>query len=240
MNVCNAIDLNADLGEGFANDLALFHLVTSASVSCGAHAGDPAAIRAALANGARLGVVLGAHPGFLDRAGFGRRDQAISASETQRLILDQVSELTQTAREESAAIRFIKPHGALYNQAQRDGEVARGVVAACRELGLPLVGRPGSMVERRAREQAVPFFAEGFPDRRYNDDGSLVARDRPDAILTDERELETHLIELVEQRRFATLCLHGDDPQAVANARRARRILEERGILIQGFLARTS
>lgn len=232
----SAIDLNADVGEGFASDLALFHLVTSASISCGAHAGDPAVIRLALNRGARLGVVLGAHPGFPDRESFGRRERPILAREAQEMVLEQLLGLIRMAQEESAAIRFIKPHGALYNQAQRDGEVAHGVVAACEELGLPLLGQPGSMVERWARKQGVPFFTEGFPDRRYEADGSLVPRDRPGAVLTDPREIESQVIELLEQGRFATFCIHGDDPRAVENARLVRRIMVDSGIVARSFL----
>ncbi len=231
-----SIDLNADLGEGFANDFAILERVTSASISCGAHAGDPDVIRRALARGAELGVVLGAHPGFPDREHFGRRERPISAVETVRLVLEQVGWLIRMAAEVTASIRYLKPHGALYNQAQRDGAVARGVVEACAELGLPLLGQPASMVERQARQAGVRFFAEGFPDRRSNADGSLVPRDRPGAVLTDVNEIHEHIIFLLDQGRFATLCVHGDDPRAVENAGLVRRVMAERGVAARSFL----
>ena len=125
-----SIDLNADLGEGFPNDRALLDRVTSASICCGAHAGDAATIGETLRLAARAGVVVGAHPGFADRQGFGRRVQSATAGEVEHLILDQVADLKRLADLAGVPIRFVKPHGALYNQAQNDDEIARGVIAA--------------------------------------------------------------------------------------------------------------
>ncbi len=232
------IDLNADLGEGFPNDLELLHMVTSASVSCGAHAGDFDTIIPILERGERLGVVLGAHPSLPDRENFGRRERPISMSEAEDLVSDQVYILDRVACEHSARILFVKPHGALYNQAQRDEDVACGVVEACARFELPILGQPGSMVERLARGMGVAFFAEGFPDRRYDAHGFLVPRDQPGAVITDPREIQAHTIDLLRSGRFASLCIHGDDPRAVENARLVRAILVEFGIVARSFLDR--
>jgi UPF0271 protein len=231
-----SIDLNADLGEGFPNDRALLDRVTSASVCCGAHAGDAATISETLRLAAQAGVVVGAHPGFADRQGFGRRVQSATTGEVERLILDQVAELKHLADLAGVLVWFVKPHGALYNQAQNHDEIARGVVAAVCQLGLPLLGQPGTRLEALAREQGVPYLAEGFPDRRYRPDGSLVPRSEPEALIHDRGELEAQVVRLVSEGRVATLCIHGDEPEAVANADRIREVLARHGIEIRSFM----
>jgi UPF0271 protein len=234
-----SIDLNADLGEGFPNDRAVLELVTSASICCGAHAGSPEVIRTTLREAAARRVVVGAHPGYPDRAGFGRRERESSGSELVALIVGQIDTLVKLSKEAHVDIAYIKPHGALYNQAQRQPEVAFAVVAAAKQFGLPLLGQPGSRLESESRKSGVLYFAEGFPDRRYHTDGSLVPRSEPDAILSDPTQIEAQIIRLVDQRRVATLCIHGDDPQAVANAELARVVLKRRGIAVRPFLGAT-
>jgi UPF0271 protein len=231
-----AIDLNADLGEGCPNDRALLGIVTSASVCCGAHAGGPEVIRQTLQDARTRGVVIGAHPGYPDRAGFGRHEQFISSEDGRKLILEQVGVLKAVAAELGVPVRFLKPHGALYNQAQRQRGIARGVVAAAAELGIPLLGQPGTLLESLAAEQRVPYIAEGFPDRRYHADGSLVPRSEPGAVLQDRDEMEAQLLRLMAEGRVATLCIHGDDPRAVANAELVRDFLERLGIGIRSFV----
>jgi UPF0271 protein len=223
------IDVNADLGEGFPNDERLLDLVTSASVSCGAHAGDRESILKTLHAARKRGVPVGAHPGYRDREGFGRRDQNLSTDHVVRLILDQFGELNELARQVGVPLRFIKPHGALYNQAQKERSVALGVVSAARSLKLPLLGQPGSECARAAREAGVRFVAEGFPDRRYQPDGRLVPRSRPDAVLEDPGEVEAQIVRLAGQG-FETLCIHGDDPRAVRNAECVRDVLNRHGL----------
>jgi UPF0271 protein len=224
------------LGEGFPNDRALLDRVTSASVCCGAHAGDAATIGETLRLAADAGVIVGAHPGFADRLGFGRRLQSATTEEVERLILDQFADLKHLADGAGVQIRFVKPHGALYNQAQNGDEIARGVVAAVCELGLPLLGQPGTLLETLAREKGVRYFAEGFPDRRYRPDGSLVPRSEPGAVITDRDELEANLVRLLSQGRVATLCIHGDEPEAVSNADRIRGVLARHSIAIRNFI----
>jgi UPF0271 protein len=231
-----AIDLNADLGEGFPNDRALLGLVTSASIACGVHAGTSATIFRTLRDARSLAVAVGAHPGYADREGFGRREQTLSAPEVQALITDQLRAITTLADQTGAHIAFIKPHGALYNQAQHQLEIAQGVIAAAVEAGMPLLGQPGTLLERLARDRGVRYIAEGFPDRRYRPDGSLVPRTAPNAILDDPVEIAAGVLQLLDQRRVATLCIHGDHPRAVASAELVRRILERERIAIRGFL----
>jgi UPF0271 protein len=228
--------LNADLGEGFPNDQALLELVTSTSICCGFHAGSPEVIRQTLQSASACGVVVGAHPGYRDRDGFGRRNQDLSASQIVALITVQLELLINAAKEMGTHVAFLKPHGALYNQAQRQFPIALPVVWAAARFGLPLLGQPESVLQRTAREHPVPFVAEGFPDRRYRADGSLVPRTEPDAVLDDPREVEAQVIRLVTEGKVATLCIHGDDPRAVSNARLVRNVLEQHGIAIQPFV----
>jgi len=230
------IDLNADLGEGFANDRALLELVTSANVCCGAHAGNPPAIRQTLRDATALGVCIGAHPGYADRSSFGRHEQKLSALEVMNLISSQISELTSLAAQVGARVLYLKPHGALYNQAQRDPEVAGGVVMAARAFGFPLFGLPGSLLESEANNHGVVYVAEGFTDRRYRADGSLAPRSEPGALLREPNEIEEQVIRMVREGRVATLCIHGDLPGAVANAELVRRVLNRHGIAVRSFV----
>ena len=231
-----AIDLNADLGEGCQSDRELLQRVSSASICCGAHAGDPGSICQTLRWAAGSGVVIGAHPGFADRQAFGRREQVVTAEEVESLILEQVETLRRVADIVGLPVRFLKPHGALYNQAQTQEPVARGVLLAVERLGLPLLGQPGTLLERLAREQGLRYFPEGFPDRRYRAANALVPRTEPGAVLRDQGEIEHQVARLVGEGRVATLCVHGDEPEAVANADLIRRVLERNGIAIRSFL----
>ena len=229
------IDLNADLGEGFPSDAALLARVSSASIACGAHAGDPEIMAGAFLEAERQGVTLGAHPGYPDRAEFGRRELQLPPLEIERMILEQVAFIRSVAIPLGVSIRFVKPHGALYNQAQKEDEVAAAVVAAVAQLQCPLLGQPGSLLEARARNAGVRYITEGFPDRRYREDGRLVPRSEPGAILHDPAEMEAQVIRLVEQG-VMTLCIHGDDPRAVANADTVRAILERHAIALRTFV----
>jgi UPF0271 protein len=179
-------------------------------------------------------VAVGAHPGYADRAHFGRRELHLPPRAVTRLIVEQVESLSSLAAPFSVAIQFVKPHGALYNQAQREEDVAGEVVAALAHLGLPLLGQPASLLEARARAAGVRYITEGFPDRRYRADGRLMPRSEPGAILHDPAEIEHQVVRLVEQG-VMTLCTHGDDPRAVANAETVRASLARRGIVLRCF-----
>lgn len=225
-----SIDINADLGEGFPNDAELLTLVTSASISCSVHAGDRDAIRATILAARERGVSIGAHPGYPDREHFGRREQSFSTNAVEGLIVEQVETLALLAAEVDLRLNFVKPHGALYNQAQRDPLIAQGVISACQTLHLPVLGQPGGVLDQLAHEVGLKFVSEGFPDRRYEPDGRLVPRSRPDAVLHDRDEVEAQVVRMVAQK-VATLCIHGDDPRAVDNATRVREALASHGII---------
>ena len=227
-----SIDLNADLGEGCPWDEALLDLVSTASLSCGAHAGDDDAIRKTLRMARSRGVTVGAHPGYPDRDGFGRRERAMTRDDVRALVLEQVAHLRTMADDTGTVLRFIKPHGALYNQSQRDPEMARGLVEAARSLHLSLFGLPDSEVARVAAGAGVTFVTEGFADRGYRPDGTLIPRGEPGAILDDPRAIADQVVRLIDSRRIRTLCLHGDDPGAVRMAGIVRDALDTHGVAI--------
>jgi 5-oxoprolinase (ATP-hydrolysing) subunit A len=228
------IDLNADLGEGCPWDYALLGRVTSASVCCGAHAGDPETIHQTLRWAGERGVVVGAHPGYPDRENFGRRDQNMSGRELALMVELQLVALEKLAARAGVALRFVKPHGALYNQAQREFEVATYMLYPVFQRGLPILGQPGSFVERMAGELEVPFIAEGFADRRYQADGRLVPRSEPNAMLHDPFEIRQQVLSLVD-RGLRTICIHGDDPRAVDLADLVLDTLKDAGIEPRSF-----
>jgi UPF0271 protein len=229
-----SIDLNADLGEGFPDDAALLERVTSASIACGGHAGDAGTMAATLSLARARNVAVGAHPGYPDRAGMGRRAMNLPAEEVERLILDQFEALARVAATLGVPVAYVKPHGALYNQAQHEEPIARGVVAALMRLALPLLGQPGTLLEARASDAGVMYLREGFPDRRYLPDGRLVPRTQPDAILHDPAEITDQVLRLIAEG-MSTLCIHGDDPRAVANADLVRRILRDHDVALRSF-----
>ncbi len=241
------LDLNADIGERDPEtDAALLQLVSSANVACGAHAGDEQTMRATVALAVRHGVAVGAHPGFNDREGFGRRPQQLNASEIRELLLPQLAALDAITRAEGTMLHHVKPHGAFYNQAETDPAVAVAIVSAIRAFDptLRLVGRAGSAMEGAAREASHPFTAEAFADRRYRSDGTLLARSEPGAVITDPEEVARQVRGLVTDGEvfasngsrvpvsFGTLCVHGDTPGATTLARRVRQELEALGVSV--------
>jgi UPF0271 protein len=228
------LDLNSDLGEGCGHDDEILRLVTSANISCGFHAGDVNTAATALAQAARLGVSVGAHPGYPDREHFGRTELNLGEAEIERLCAYQIGALAGLASLADTSIRYVKPHGALYNQACRDDAFARPIVAAAARLGLPVVGLPGSRLEAACHGR-VPFVAEGYADRRYLPDGALVPRSRPDAFVHDPDEAVRQAERLIEQQHIRTLCVHGDNPQALAFVQALRQALAQRGLTIKAF-----
>ena len=229
------IDLNADLGEGAGFDAELMPLVTSANVCCGLHAGGLSEIRATLELAKRHGVHVGAHPGYDDRDHFGRREHALSQQELLDLCTDQISALDALARGADVELRYIKAHGALYNQACRDRDTALALSAALSSWNLPVVGLPGSKLEAAVKERGLVYIAEGFADRRYRPDGSLVSRTEPDAFVRDPEEAMRQVEWLLRARGVRTICVHGDNPQAVTFARAVREALLNRGFALKPF-----
>ena len=228
------VDLNCDLGEGCGADAAVMPLITSANVACGFHAGDPATARTALDLAAQHNVTVGAHPGYPDRASFGREEQALDEAAVFELCLFQVGALAGLALATGRPLRYLKPHGALYNQACRDDAFARPVVHAARHLGLPILALPGSRLEALSRGMCG-FFAEGFADRRYQPDGSLVPRSRPDAFVYDVAEAVTQAEWLLRERGVRSLCVHGDNPAALTFVQTLRQALLDRGHTLRAF-----
>jgi UPF0271 protein len=222
------VDLNCDLGEGCGSDADLMGLITSANVCCGAHAGDALTAARTIVLAAANGVRLGAHPGYADREHFGRRELTLPDEQVRAELIFQVSALQGLACAQSTQIAYIKLHGAIYNQANRDPALAALIAGTARILGLPLMGLPGSALETACRD-GVGYIREGFADRRYRPDGSLVPRSEPDAFVTDPAEAVTQALWLVRERGVESLCVHGDNPQALAFVRRLREELDRLG-----------
>jgi UPF0271 protein len=228
------IDLNADLGEGAGSDADLMPLITSVNICCGLHAGGPPEIAAALALAQRFGVSIGAHPGYADRENFGRKDLNLRNQDIAALTVYQIGALATMANSIKTQVRYIKPHGALYTQACRDQRIASLMVVAAKDFGLALVGLPGSVLEQMAGGR-VPFVAEGFADRRYRPDGSLVPRSEGNAFIHDADEAVQQVEWLINERGVRTICVHGDNPQAVTFAKAVREALIARGFALRAF-----
>lgn len=228
------IDLNCDLGEGGPFDAELMPLITSASVACGGHAGDAATAAATLRLARQYSVQVGAHPGFPDREHFGRRELPRSEQQVFEDCVFQIGALTALARAIGSPVQYVKPHGALYNLACREDAFARPVVAATELFGLALLGLPNSRLQALSAGRC-PFVAEGFADRRYLPDGSLVPRSRPEAFVEGPAEAVRQVEWLVKEKGVRTICVHGDNPQAVAFVRVLRDELTRRGLGIKPF-----
>jgi UPF0271 protein len=228
------LDLNCDLGEGCPHDAELMPLITSANVACGFHAGDAATAHTALRLAAARSVQVGAHTGFADREHFGRRELPRTEEQIFEDCVYQIGALAGLARAVGVALRYVKPHGALYNLACRDDAYARPLVEAVALFGLELMALPESRLEALSAGRC-PFIREGFADRRYLPDGSLTPRSREDAFVTDAEEAVRQAAWLVRARGIRTLCVHGDNPQAVAFVRQLREGLQRQGVVIEKF-----
>jgi UPF0271 protein len=245
------IDLNGDVGESFGaytigHDTALLRHVTSANVACGFHGGDPSVMRQTVRLAVAGGVALGAHPGFPDLQGFGRREITLSAQEVEDLVAYQIGALAGVAAAEEARLHHVKPHGALYNMAARDrgvaDAVARAVVAV--DATLVLYGLSGSCLVEAGEAVGLRTAAEVFADRAYETDGSLVSRDQPGAVIDNPKTLVERAVRLVQEGsvtarggdvvalRRDTICLHGDTPGAGQLAAQLRSGLEAAGIRV--------
>ncbi len=229
------IDFNADVGEGATADAELLTIVSSANVACAAHAGDPHTARRAMELAVASGVAVGAHPGYFDRENFGRREQTLTEPQIANLCFYQIGGLQQLARLARAEIKYIKPHGALYHQACRDAAFARPIVAVAFMHNYAVVGLPNSALAAAAERVMVPFFAEGFADRRYLPDGTLVPRTEPNAMIDDPAEAAAQVEWLIATQQIRTICVHGDTPHAVSIARAVRTLLEAKGHILKAF-----
>jgi UPF0271 protein len=228
------IDLNCDLGEGCPHDAELMSLITSASIACGFHAGDPLTARAALAAAKGHGVQVGAHPSFPDREHFGRREMVRSGPEIFAECVYQIGGLAGLAAAVGIALRYVKPHGALYNMACRDDAYAQPIIDAAAVFHLGVMGLPESRLQALSAGRCS-FVAEGFADRRYLPDGSLVPRTSPNAFVANPAEVVRQAEWLLSSRGVRTLCVHGDNPHALDFVRELRAALLARGIHIRAF-----
>ena len=243
-----AIDINADVGEGMADE-ELFPYVTSANVACGFHAGDPTVMDETVAKAVARGVHVGAHPGHADRANFGRIAVDLPDEAIERMVLYQIGSLDGFVRSRGARLSHVKPHGALYHQANASPGVARAIAAAVRrfDASLVLMGAPGSLLLEAGRSAGLPVAGEAFADRRYRPDGTLVSRQEAGALLTNPDEAAEQAVSLARDGyavasdgsrvsvRPDTICLHGDTPGASAIARRVRERLSAEGIAVEAL-----
>ncbi|HTX59208.1 MAG TPA: 5-oxoprolinase subunit PxpA [Verrucomicrobiae bacterium] len=226
------VDLNADVGEGCSSDAALFELVSSANVACGGHAGDEESMTRTVQAALAAGVAIGAHPAFPDREGFGRVAIVRTAQQIFDDVRRQVTALAAIAAAAGARLRHVKPHGALYHLAARDPVVARAVAEAVLAIdpSLLLYGLAGSDGLEVARAAGLRAVGEGFADRAYAPDGTLVPRGEPGASIEDPLVAERQALALVARGSVESICVHGDAPYALALARRLRQ-----GFLHAGF-----
>jgi UPF0271 protein len=249
-----SIDLNSDVGESFGrwtlgDDSAMFQSVSSANVACGFHAGDPSVIRATSAKAAQAGVVIGAHVGYRDLAGFGRRFLDVDPAELADDVVYQIGALQALAATAGARVKYVKPHGGLYNAIVTHTAQAQAVVDAVKAVDpdLAVLGLPGSEVLRLAEKAGLRPVTEAFADRAYNPDGTLVSRSKPGAVLHDPAEVAEHVLRMATEQRIMaidgsilnvraeSICVHGDSPGAVAMATAVKSALSDAGVSIAPF-----
>jgi UPF0271 protein len=229
-----AVDLNADVGEGFPDDERLLGIVTSVNVACGFHAGSTEAMRMVCAAAAgRADVAVGAHPSYRDREGFGRRDLDVPLDTLRDDVAEQVAALFEVALAEGAFVTYVKPHGALYTRAIADAEVASAIVSATFEYGVAMLAWPSSELFEQARAGGMEAFAEGFADRGYAN-GGLVPRDQPGALLAAP-EAAAQAVTLARAGEVRSICVHGDSPGAADTAAQVRVALLEAGFTLRRF-----
>lgn len=248
------IDLNSDLGESFGpwpmgDDVAMLEIVTSANIACGFHAGDPAGLLAVLKEAARRGVSVGAHVGYRDLVGFGRRNMDPSSAELVGDTIYQIGALQGLARAAGTSVRYVKPHGALYNTIAHDARQAADVIAAIKAIdpSLILMALAGAPVVEQARAAGLTVVCEAFADRAYNADGSLVSRHLPGSVIHDPDIVAQRMLSMVTEGKIAavdgrditveaqSICVHGDNPAAVALARALREKLSANGVELKAF-----
>ena len=249
------IDLNSDLGESLGawrmgDDAAMLDIVSSANVACGFHAGDPAGILRTLRRAAEQGVAIGAHVAYRDLVGFGRRNMDVESADLVADVIYQIGALQGLAEAAGTTVRYVKPHGALYNTIAHDERQARDVITALRAFGdrLCLVALAGSPLLAWARAEGVRTVAEAFADRAYTPQGTLVSRREPGAVLHDPQQVADRMLQLAQAGTVTaidgsvvriqadSICVHGDSPGAVGIARQVRARLEAAGVAIRPFV----
>jgi 5-oxoprolinase (ATP-hydrolysing) subunit A len=246
------LDLNADVGESFGayklgQDEQLMSAISSASIACGFHAGDPATMRETVALARRYDVAMGAHPGFPDLIGFGRREIRATPREVEDLVTYQIGALMAVAAAQGARLQHVKPHGALYNMAVRDAVMADAIARATAAVDSTLIlfGLPGSELIAAGRRAGLRTAREGFADRSYNSDGTLVPRHEPGAVIDDPATVVSRAISMARDHELRaidgspvsleveTICVHGDTPDAAVLAARIRQALTGAGVSVR-------
>ncbi len=249
------IDLNADLGEGYGpwkmgDDSAMLGIVSSANIACGGHASDPETMFATLSLAKAKGIVVGAHPSYPDKEGFGRRRLPFSGAEIERFVAAQIGALMGVAALVGTPVRYVKVHGALANVAAEDAGVATAIVnsVAAIDKDLALLAISGTQQEKVARARNLQVFSEIYADRGYGDDGNLVPRSQPGALIDDAEVAMDRLLRFLETGKMPTvsggqvsleaesICIHGDSPHAVAMATHIKAALVSRGLSVAPFL----
>lgn len=248
------VDLNSDLGESFGDwnmgrDTNIIPLVTSANVACGFHAGDPTTMAKTAALCAQHGTAMGAHPGFPDLVGFGRRNMNVSPEDVRNMIIYQVGALKAFAKAAGIHLQHVKPHGALYNMAAKDPALAEAIckgIQACDD-SLILLGLAGSQMIAKAKELSLPYASEVFADRAYEDDGTLVARTKPGSMITDEDEAVARVIRMIKEHKVTSItgkdieicpdsvCVHGDSEKALLFVEKIRKAFTAEGITVRAL-----
>ena len=249
-----AIDLNSDLGESYGawrmgDDAAMLAVVSSANIACGFHAGDPAGIYRTVKAAAANGVVVGAHVSYPDRVGFGRRDLDATAEELIADVIYQIGAIKGIAAAAGTTVRYVKPHGALYNRIAYDAKQGQAVIDGIRAVdpALVLMGLANAPILDLARRSGLAVVAEAFADRAYTPKGELVSRREAGSVLHDERKIADRMVQLARTGTLEaidgstirveaqSICVHGDSPGAVAIAQEIRRRFEAEGIVIRSF-----
>ena len=245
------VDLNCDLGESFGNytcgmDASVIPHISSANVACGFHAGDPLVMQNTVTLAAKHGTAVGAHPGFPDLVGFGRRNMAVSPAELKAMMIYQIGALKAFCRSQGVTLQHVKPHGAMYNMAAKDRKLADAICEAIAEVddSLILLGLSGSEMLKAAKAKGLRCASEVFADRAYEPDGSLTPRALEGSVITDEEEAINRVLQMVKSGTVVarngqvipieadSICLHGDGVKAVEFARRIRQALTDSGVEI--------
>ena len=245
------VDLNADVGESFGRytlglDSQIIPVISSANTACGFHAADPVVMEKTVRLAAEAGISVGAHPGFPDLMGFGRRNMAVSESEARAYVLYQLGALNAFLKPAGLKMQHVKPHGALYNMAAVDHKLAKAICEAVRDFdpGLIILGLSGSEMIKAAEETGLKAVSEVFADRAYEEDGTLVSRRKPGSVITDENEAIHRVVRMVTEGKVTaitgkdicikaeSICVHGDGEKAVLFARMIREELENSGVRI--------
>lgn len=243
----NAIDINADLGEGIGNEAQLMPLISSCNIACGGHAGDEYLMRTVVKLAKQHRVKIGAHPSFPDTENFGRVPMDMPCAALFKSVEDQINALIDVLNEERATLHHVKPHGALYNMAAKDERIATIIVEVMKSMHLPvnLYVPYKSVIAAIAIQNKIPITYEAFADRNYNDDLTLVSRNKENAVLNDEDAVFQHVFKMISEGKVKTItgkdinieaqtfCVHGDNPKAIGLLNRLKSTLESKGIRIR-------